>query len=131
MPKFEIEKEFKGIDGAKAYHSALALVRSLYYIPKELDGVIIFHETFKEMSDWFDGLDNENKRKYLRIAVEDGAMLEEKEIESLFKFAKDENGVPLGKENINNLNPFEIHDLILDIACEILKTKVFFYQTNK
>lgn len=126
MPKFVIDKEFRGIAGAKAYHSALALIRSLWYIPKDVE-----HNTFKEMSDWFDMLDDENKRKYLKLAVEDGAMLEEKEIESLFKFAKDENGVPFGKENIENLTPFEIHDLILEVACEILKAKVFFYQTNK
>ena len=37
MPKFEIDKEFRGIEGAKAYHSALALVRSLWYIPKGID----------------------------------------------------------------------------------------------
>jgi hypothetical protein len=131
MPKFEIEKEFKGIDGVKAYHSALTLVRSLYYIPKELEGIIIFHDTYEKMVKWFDELDDENKRKFLKIAVEDGAVLELKEIESLFKFAKDENGVPLGKENINNLNAFEINDLILEIACEIIKSKVFFYQMNK
>ena len=126
MPKFEIDKEFKGIEGAKAYHSALALIRSLWYIPKGID-----HSTYKEMSDWFDCLNDEEKRKYLKLAVEDGAMLQEEEIQALFKFAKDENGVPFGKENINNLTAYEIHDLTLEVALEILKQKVFFYQTNK
>jgi hypothetical protein len=37
----------------------------------------------------------------------------------------------VGKENINNLTAFEIHDLTLEVALEILKQKVFFYQTNK
>ena len=83
------------------------------------------------MSNWFDGLDDENKRKYLKLAVEDGAMLQPEEIESLLKFAKDENGVPICKENIENLTGFEIHDLILNVSCEILKSKVFFYQMNK
>lgn len=127
MSKFTItEKEFKGIAGAKAYHSALALIRSLWYIPKDID-----HDSFVEMSNWFDKLDDENKRKYLKLAVEDGAMLQPEEIESLLKFAKDENGVPICKENIENLTGFEIHDLILNVSCEILKSKVFFYQTNK
>lgn len=126
MSKFKIDTEFRGIAGARAYHSALALVRSLWYIPKDVD-----HATFKEMSDWFDMLDYDNKRKYLKLAVEDGAMLEDKEIEALLKFARDENGVPICKENIENLTPFEIHELILEVSWEILKAKVFFCQTNK
>jgi len=127
MSKFTItEKEFRGINGVRAFHSALALRRSLYYIPKD-----VHHETFLELSNWFDKLDDENKRKYLKLAIEDGAWLEEKEIEALLKFAKDENGVPICKENIENLKPFEIDDLTLEVACEILKAKVFFYQMNK
>jgi len=126
MSKYIIDTEFKGIKGAKAYHSALSLVRSLWYIPKDVD-----HKTFKEMSDWFDSLNDEERRKYLKLAVEDGAKLEDKEIAEMLAFASDSNGIPICKENINNLSPFEIHDLILDVACNIFKSKVFFYQTSK
>ena len=131
MPKFEIDKEFKGIEGVRAYHVALSIIRSLYYLPKEIDGQIIFHDTFEKMSNWFDELDEENKRKFLKIGVENGAVLEQEEIYSMLKFAKDENGVQFGKENINNLSPFAINDLILEVAFELAKQKVFFYQTNK
>lgn len=83
------------------------------------------------MSDWFDELPEDEKRKYLRLAVHDGAMMEEHEIEALLLFAKDQNGVPIVKESIKNLNPFEIHEALLDVACEIFKVRLFFYHKNK
>lgn len=126
MSKFEIDTQFKGLKGAKAYHSALSLVRSLWYIPKDVD-----HQTFEEMTGWFDQLNDDEKRKYLKLAVEDGAELTDQEIQSLLIFAKDQNGIPFGKENIENLTPFEIYETIIDVACNIFKLKVFFYQTNK
>jgi len=124
--KFTIDTDFRGINGARAYHAALTLIRSLWHIPFATE-----HADFYEMSNWFDMLPDDEKRKYLRLAVNDGAMLEEREIEALLLFAKDVNGVPIGKETIKNLNPFEIHDAILDVACEIFKVRLFFYQTNK
>ena len=127
MSKFTItEKEFKGIAGVKALHAALALRRSLWYIPKDID-----HDSFVDMSNWLDGLDDEDRRKYLKLAVEDGAMLQKEEISSLLIYAKDEHGVPICKENIENLTAFEINDIVLEVSCEILKAKVFFYQKNK
>ena len=126
MSKFEIDTEFNGLKGAKAYHSALSLVRSLWYIPKDVD-----HQTFEEMTGWFDQLNEDEKRKYLKLALEDGAELTDQEKQSLLFFAKDQNGIPFGKENIENLTCFEIYDTIIDVACNIFKVKVFFYQTNK
>jgi len=124
--RFKVNPEFRGINGARAYHAALTLIRSLWHIPFATP-----HSDFYQMTDWFDLLPDEEKRKYLKLAVHDGAMLEEHEIESLLGFALDQNEIPIGKETIKNLNPFEIHEAILDVACEIFKKKVFFYQTNK
>ena len=83
------------------------------------------------MPDESDNPDEATKRKMLKLAVNDGVMLEEKEIESLLIFAKDQNNIPCGKEIIKNLTAFEINDLILDVVCEIFKQKVFFYRKNK
>ncbi len=126
MSKFTVDKDFRGINGARAYHAALTLIRSLWHIPFATP-----HNDFAKMSNWFDELSDEEKRKYLQLAVNDGAMLEEREIEWLLLFAKDKNGIPIGKETIKNLNPFEIHEAILDVACEIFKVRLFFYQTTK
>lgn len=133
MPNFTIETNFKGINGAKAYHTALTLIRSLWHIPFATP-----HSKFEDMCNWFDELPDESdnpdeatKRKMLKLAVNDGVMLEEKEIESLLIFAKDQNNIPCGKEIIKNLTAFEINDLILDVVCEIFKQKVFFYRKNK
>lgn len=126
MSRFQVDTDFRGINGARAYHAALTLLRSLWHIPFATP-----HTDFYKMSDWFDELPEDEKRKYLRLAVHDGAMMEEHEIEALLLFAKDQNGVPIVKESIKNLNPFEIHEALLDVACEIFKVRLFFYHKNK
>lgn len=126
MSNYKIDTEFKGIAGVKAYHSALTFVRSIYYLP-----MICPERDYHKAVEWFDLLEEKEKRKALKVAIEDGAMLSEEEIYSLLFFARDENNVPIGKETIKNLTPFEINDIILDVACEIFKKKVFFYQMSK
>tara|TARA_R110000787_G_scaffold130064_2_gene241988 strand:- start:670 stop:1056 length:387 start_codon:yes stop_codon:yes gene_type:complete len=126
MSKYIIEKEFKGIKGVAAYHAALTFVRSIYYLP-----MICPERDYFKAVEWFDGLPEDKKRKMLKVAIDDGAQLEEDEIFSLLHFAKDSNGVPVGKESINNLDAFEIQEIILEVACEIFKAKVFFCQTTK
>lgn len=126
MNKYKIDTEFRGINGARAYHAALTLVRSIYYLP-----MICPERDYFKAVDWFDMLPDDDKRKMLKVAIDDGAMLSEEEIYSILIFAKDKNGVPLGKEVIKNLSAFEINEALLDVSCEIFKKKVFFYQTNK
>ncbi len=126
MNKFTIDTEFRGIAGARAYHAALTFVRSIYYLP-----MICPERDYFKAVDWFDMLSDEDKRKMLKVAIDDGAMLSEDEIHALLLFAKDQNNVPLGKESVKQLSAFEISEVLLDVACEIFKKKVFFYQTNK
>ena len=126
MSKYKIDTEFKGIAGAKAYHAALTFVRSIYYLPM----ICPERDYFKAVS-WFDSLDDKQKRKMLKVAIDDGAMLSEEEIQALLFFARDKNDIPYGKESINDLEAFEISDILLDVSCEIFKKKVFFCQMNK
>lgn len=126
MSKFVIDKEFKGIAGLRAYHAALTFVRSIYYLP-----MICPERDYFKAVDWFDTLSEDEKRKMLKVAIDDGAMLSEDEVYAILLFAKDENGIPLIKESIKNFEAFEISEALLDIACEIFKKKVFFYQASK
>jgi hypothetical protein len=125
MNKFTIDTEFKGIAGARAYHSANTLLRSFYYLPSNsrLD--------FKEMCDWFDESSDEIKLQVLTDAVHHGAMLEDYEVQSLLIFAKDKNNISMTKEVIGSLDPFTIHEALIEVSLEIFKKKVFFYQTSK
>tara|TARA_R110000851_G_scaffold184676_2_gene334038 strand:- start:3248 stop:3625 length:378 start_codon:yes stop_codon:yes gene_type:complete len=125
MSKFIINTEFRGIAGVRAYHAALTLQRSIYYTP------ICPHTDYVKATEWFDELVDDEKRRILKVAIDDGAELDAEEIHAILLFAKDQNGVPLGKESINGLEAFAIHDALLDVVCEIFKKKVFFYQTNK
>lgn len=126
MSKFQIDSEFRGITGAKAYHGALTLVRSVYYLP-----MICPERDYFKAVDWFDGLEDDQKRKVLQVAVNDGALPTDEEIHAMLSFASDQNGVKLGKESIKNLSAFEIHEALLDVACEIFKKKVFFCHKTK
>ena len=126
MNKFTIDTEFRGIAGARAYHAALTFVRSIYYLP-----MICPERDYFKAVDWFDALSDEDKRKMLKVAIDDGAMLSDEEIYALLGFAKDANGVPLGKEVVKNLSPFDINEALLDVSCEIFKKKVFFCQMSK
>lgn len=124
--KYTIDTDFKGIAGVKAFHAANTIVRSLYHM-----AIIFPNKDFFEAVDFFDLLPDEEKRKYIKIGISDGALLNEDEIYSLLIFAKDQNGVPIGKEIIKNLTPFEINEIILEVICEIFKKKVFFCQMSK
>jgi len=126
MSNFSIDTEFRGINGAKAYHAALTFVRSIYYLP-----MICPERDYFKSHEWFDGLEDEEKRKVLKVAIQDGAMLSDEEIYALLSFAKDKNGIQIGKEIVKHLSPFEINDILLDVVCEIFKKKVFFYQTSR
>ena len=126
MSKYKIDTEFKGIAGVKAYHAALTFVRSIYYLP-----MICPERDYFKVLDWFDGLEDDLKRQLLKVAIDDGAMPSDEEIHALLFFAKDQNDVPLGKESVKQLEAFEITEIVLDVACEIFKMKVFFCQTSK
>ena len=126
MSKYKIDTEFRGITGAKAYHAALTFVRSLYYMP-----MICLERDYFKAVEWFETLDEDQRRKVLKVAIDDGAMLEDDEIHALLFFARDQNDVHLGKESINGLEAFEISEVILDVCCEIFKKKVFFCQMSK
>ncbi len=50
--------------------------------------------------------------------------LDQDEIESLLCFVADPNGVPYGPENLKNLGPDQIHEVIVAVCSEISKIKV-------
>jgi hypothetical protein len=52
--------------------------------------------------------------------------LETDEIRKLLKFYKDKNGVPLSRENIGALTPFEIIEMIVTVCLEISRMKIDF-----
>lgn len=124
--KFTIDTEFRGIAGVRAFHAAQTLLRSIYYLT-----MICPEKDYFKAMEWFDRLEDEEKRKTMSIAISDGALLTEEEIHALLIFAKDQNNIPFGKESVRNLEAFEINEILLDVVCEIFKKKLFFCQTNK
>ncbi len=50
--------------------------------------------------------------------------LDQDEVESLLCFVADPNGVPYCPENLKNLGPGEIHEVIVAVCSEISKIKV-------
>jgi len=81
MSDFIIDSEFRGIKGARAYHAALTLIRSIYYLP-----MICPERDYFKAHDWFDALSDEDKRKILKVAIEDGASCAKYFHKKIFQF---------------------------------------------
>lgn len=58
------------------------------------------------------------KEKVLREAAK-FVQLTQEEVEALAAFATDKNGIPYSAVNIGNLNPVQLHEIIVAVAMEI------------
>jgi hypothetical protein len=57
--------------------------------------------------------------------------LEKDEVEALVCFSTDKNGVPYTEENISNLGPDELHEVIVAVCVAISKIKIDFLSNNE
>lgn len=57
--------------------------------------------------------------------------LEEDEIKSMMTFAADKNGVPYSSENLKNLSPDEVINIIVAVCLEISKIKIDFVSDSE
>ncbi len=77
-------------------------------------------ETYKDFFSKLDEMNEEDQEMILREAVV-FVKLEQDEIIDVTQFAADANGIPYSKENIKNLRPEEIHEIIVCVAKEVMK----------
>jgi len=110
-------KELKGFKSLRALNVFNTLLIGLKMLPAYQ------RYDFEEMLLAIHDMPESDQRKCMKEAallVE----LDESEVESLISFCVDPNGVPYTKENLRNLEPNKIVEMIVAVCMEISKFKI-------
>ena len=107
-------KGFKSLRALNAYHT---LLLGLKMLPTYM------HLSYDEFLKGLEILSESDQKKAIREAAQ-FVNLEKEEIEALICFCADKNGVPYGPENLKNLNPIQIVDIVVAVCFEISKIKI-------
>lgn len=114
--------------GYKSYRALLAF-HTLFLGLKMLP--MYMGKTYEEFSQMISEMSQVDQLSMLKTAAK-FVPLEKEELEALLGFCTDTNGIPYGPENIENLTPDEIVDIIVTVCGEIGKFKVnFISETEK
>lgn len=114
-------EEIKGIKGLYAFKALQTLLLSFYLLPEFKTEKESYDDFLRRFSD----MPEEEKRSVLNKSLY-FAGIDTKEIEALICFAKDTNGIPYGKHNINNLSIEQMFEIIVDVCLAVARIKVFF-----
>lgn len=109
--------ELKGIKSLRALNVFSTLSIGLKMTPDYAK--LTFVDFFKLLQD----LPEDEQRAKLTEAVM-VVQLEPDEVTSILSFCSDSNGVPYSHENIKNLGPAQIVDLIVAVCLEVSKIKI-------
>lgn len=109
--------ELKGYKSLRALNAFHALMLGLKMLPAYHHFTYEdFFLTIQNMSD----LEQENMIREAANFVE----LQKEEVEALVSFCADANGVPYSAENLGNLNPKEILEIIVAVCVKISQIKI-------
>ncbi len=109
--------ELKGYKSLRALNAFHALMLGLKMLP------MYQHESYEEFYAKVEMMPEADQEKLVREAalfVE----IQLEEMEALLSFACDPNGVPYTKENLNNLTPDQLIDVVVAVCMKIAKIKV-------
>lgn len=109
--------ELKGYKSLRALNAFNALMLGMKMLPAYQ------HERYEDFFNRIDAMKPEGQITILREAV-NFVELTKEEVEALLSFAVDANGVPYGAENMSNLNPKLIREIIVSVCMEIAKIKI-------
>ncbi len=116
--------ELKGYKSLKALHAFHALMLGLKMLPSYIA------ESYEDFYDRVSKMPEVDQEKLIREAalfVE----LQKEEVESLLSFCADANGVPYSPENLKNLGPKELHEIIVAVCVQISKIKIDLVSTDE
>lgn len=107
------------LKGLKSYFALQAYAKIMLGL-KMLPAYGKYHYTeFFEMVEAMPARDQEAIIREAVLLVD----LEDFEIEALSRFCVDSNGVPYSKENLKNLDPNEIFEILITVCLEVAKIK--------
>lgn len=109
--------ELRGFKSLRALNAFNTLMLGLKMLPAYMgESYEAFFARIQEMP----AADQEKLIREAALFVE----LQKEEVEALVGFCADANGVPYRAENLGNLNPKEIHEIIVAVCREIAKIQI-------
>lgn len=111
--------ELKGYKSLRALNAFSALVLGLKMLPAYMG------ESYESFLERLQSMPREDQRKMLMEAAR-FVELGKEEVEALVCFATDKNGVPYSSENLKNLGPDQLVEVIVSVCMEIVKIKIDF-----
>lgn len=107
----------RGLNSMRALNAFYALMLGLKMLPMYME------EELEPFMARIQAMSEKDQEKMIREA----ALLvppDHDELRALLRFCTDANGVEFSDQNINNLNPGEIHECIVAVCKEIAKIKI-------
>ena len=116
--------EIKGYKSLRALNAFHSLMLGLKMLPAYMG------ETYEEFFGRIQEMPEADQKKLIREAAL-FVNLEKEEIEALVYFCADPNGVPYSPENLKNLGPDQLVEIIVAVCGEIAKIKIDFVSDNE
>lgn len=117
--------ELKGYKSLRALNAFNALMLGLKMLPQYMS------QDYESFLEKIQAMTPDDQRKMIKEAalfVELG----KEEVEALVCFCADKNGVPYSPENIKNLKPDQLIEIIVEVCFEIAKIRIdFVTETEK
>lgn len=112
--------DLRGLKSPAGFQVLYTLLIGAYSVP-----VFDYKKSFDEYIKDFEKMPREGRRNLLAKAV-CITPLQEDEYLNVLCFAKDENGVPYSKENVDNLSYDKIMELVVEVCLAYSDCRVFF-----
>lgn len=109
--------ELKGYKSLRALNAFHALMLGLKMLPS------YHHYTYEDFFLVIQNMSEKEQENMIREAA-NFVELQKEEVEALISFSADANGVPYGPENLANLNPKEILEIIVAVCFKISQIKI-------
>lgn len=109
--------EIKGLKSLRVMNAYSSLLLGVKMMPEYMH---------LEYNDFLGELEKASDKEKLKVffAAASFVQLEQSEVEAIVSFCKDQNGVPYSPENIKNLGPKELIDIIVSVCFEMSKIKI-------
>lgn len=109
--------ELKGYKSLRALNAFNALMLGLKMLPA------YHHYTYEDFFFMIQEMSEQDQSNMIREAA-NFVELQKEEVEALISFSTDANGVPYSAENLGNLNPKEILEIIVAVCVKISQIKI-------
>ena len=111
--------ELRGYKSLRALNAYSALMLGMKMLPAYM------HESYEEFYARVEAMDEDGARRIFREGAQ-FVELEKDEMEAMLSFATDSNNVPYSPENVKNLKPHEMVEIIVEVSMAILRMKIDF-----